>query len=39
LTGSYTGVIIWEVVLFVLLVAVLIKGGKGDSNAHQAGAH
>jgi ABC-type phosphate transport system permease subunit len=39
LTESYTGVIIWEVILFLLLVAALIKGGKGDSGAHQAGAH
>ena len=37
LTESYTSVIIWEVVLFCLLVAALIKGGKGD--AHQASAH
>jgi hypothetical protein len=37
LTESYTGVIIWEIILFCLLVAALIKGGKGDSSA--AGAH
>ena len=39
LTESYTGVIIWEAILFCLLVAVLIKGGKGDAGSHNAGAH
>jgi len=39
LTESYTGLIIWEVILFCLLVAALIKGGKGASNAHEAAAH
>ena len=39
LTESYTAVIIWEVVLFCILVAALIKGGKSNSNPHEAGAH
>jgi hypothetical protein len=39
LTDSYTAVIIWEIVLFCILVGALIKGGKGDSNPHQAAAH
>jgi len=39
LTDSYTAVIVWEVILFFLLVAALVKGGKGDSNPHQAAAH
>ncbi|MGC9965404.1 MAG: hypothetical protein ABSE08_08355 [Syntrophobacteraceae bacterium] len=36
LTESNTAVIVWEVILFCLLVAALIKGGKGDANSHQA---
>jgi hypothetical protein len=36
LTNSNTAVIVWEVILFCLLVAALIKGGKGDANSHQA---
>ncbi|MGA2404173.1 MAG: hypothetical protein ABSG91_21125 [Syntrophobacteraceae bacterium] len=39
LTESYTGVIVWEVVLFCLLAAALRKGGKGDSGHHQVEAH
>ncbi len=39
LTESYTGVIIWEIILFCLLVAALIKGGKGESGHHQVEAH
>jgi hypothetical protein len=37
LTDSWTAVIVWEVILFFLLVAALVKGGKGDSG--HAGAH
>ena len=37
LTDSYNAVIIWEVILFCLLVAALIKGGKGGSD--HADAH
>jgi len=42
LTDSWTGVIIWEAILLVLLIAVLIKGGKADSGhgaGSEAGAH
>ncbi len=42
LTESWTGVIVWEAILFVLLITVLIKGGKtGDSHsaAAEVGAH
>ena len=39
LTESYTGVIIWEIILFCLLVAALIKGGKAESGHHQVEAH
>jgi hypothetical protein len=39
LTESWTAVIVWEAVLFCLLVAVLIKGGKADSNQHQLVVH
>ena len=38
LTDSYGAVIGWEVVLFILLVVALIKGGKSDSG-HQGEAH
>jgi hypothetical protein len=35
LTESWTGVIVWEVVLLVLLIMALIKGGK-PSDSHSA---
>ncbi|MCE5335291.1 MAG: hypothetical protein LLG06_11980 [Desulfobacteraceae bacterium] len=37
LTESWTGVIVWEVLVVVLLIAALIKGGK--SSGHHAEAH
>jgi hypothetical protein len=39
LTESWTAVGIWEAILFCLLVAVLIKGGKEGSKNHTAVAH
>lgn len=36
-TESWSAVIVWEVILLVLLVAVLIKGGSTKNQA--AGAH
>lgn len=36
LTESYSAVIIWEVILFFVLVAALIKGGKGGQDPHKA---
>jgi hypothetical protein len=36
LTESWTGVIVWEAILLVLLISALIKGGKGDAG-HPAG--
>ena len=32
LTESWTAVIVWEAVLFCLLVAFIIKGGKAGSS-------
>jgi len=37
LSDSWTAVIVWEAILLFLLVAALVKGGKGDSG--HAGAH
>ncbi len=39
LTQSYAAVAIWEVILFCLVVAALIKGAKGEANPHDAAAH
>ena len=39
LTQSYTAVVIWEAILFCLVVAALIKGSKGDADPHDAAAH
>jgi len=39
LTESWVAVIVWEVVLLVLLIAALIKGGKTKSSSGAAGAH
>jgi hypothetical protein len=39
LTESWAAVGIWEVILFCLLVAVLMKGGKTGSDPHNAAAH
>lgn len=38
LTESWTAVAVWEAVLLCLLGAVLIKGGKSDSNRHRVAA-
>lgn len=37
-TESWTAVFVWEAILFCLLVAALIKGGKSHQG-HSAGAH
>ena len=39
LTESGTAVIVWEAIVFCLLVAVLIKGGKDSSSHHQVAVH
>ncbi len=31
-TQSWTAVIVWEAILLVLLIAALIKGGKGQDH-------
>ena len=36
LTDSWTAVIVWEAILLCLLVAALVKGGKGDSGHAEA---
>jgi hypothetical protein len=38
LTDSWTAVIIWEIILFCLLIGALVKGGKTEAG-HQIGAH
>ena len=35
LTDSWTAVVIWEAILFCLLVGALIKGGNPDSKKHK----
>ncbi len=35
-TESWTGVIVWEVILFILLVTVLVKGGSTREKAVEA---
>ena len=35
LTDNWTAVAVWEAILFCLLMAVLIKGGKPNSNHRQ----
>ena len=39
LTESWVAVAVWEAILVCLLVAVLIKGGKSDSNPHHVPMH
>ena len=39
LTESWTAVGIWEAILFCLLVAVLVRGGKSNPSSHQVAAH
>jgi len=39
LTENWTAVIVWEAIVFCLLVAVLIKGGKDSSSHHQVAVH
>ena len=39
LTESWTAVIVWEAIVFCLLVAVLLKGGKAGSSHHKVAVH
>ncbi len=39
LTQSYTAVVIWEAILFCLLVAALIRGVKDAPDSHEAATH
>ena len=39
LTESWTAVIVWEIILFCLLLAALLKGGKSNPSHEIAGAH
>ena len=39
LTENWTAVIVWEAVVFCLLVALLMKGGKAGSNHHKVAVH
>jgi len=39
LTESGTAVIVWEAIVFCLLVAVLLKGGKAGSSHHKVAVH
>jgi len=39
LTESWTAVGVWEAILFCLLLAVLVKGGKTNSNSHRVEVH
>jgi hypothetical protein len=39
LTESWTAVGVWEAILFCLLAAVLIRGGKTNSDSNHVAAH
>lgn len=39
LTESYSAVIGWEVLLFIVLIAALIKGGKSSPAHHAEPSH